>query len=240
MAQFSAQSPAQSPPHDILNEIFNHFINDIKDLHSFLFVNKIWSSNVVTILWNRPFHLLLHNNINLSHQIISTYLSCLDKEERSKLVNNDLSLSFSSHPPSYNYSSFLRHLSYFSFVASIQEWCIVHNNCNVCSLLKIIQALFRLFSKSSPSLETLIFGMDLNIPNVSQDFNITIHSPFTTIRILHESIVLNWISHIKEIELAGDFVIDKSFPVLLNICKDLKKVNINLSFITFLYHSFIY
>jgi hypothetical protein len=253
---------AQSPPNEILQEIFKYIVNDIDHLHSCLLVNKIWSSNVVPILWNRPFHLLLLHNNHLSHQIISTYLSCLDKDERSKLdlngitrslssssCSSDSSLSspnfefplspypvISSHPPTYNYPSFLRHLSYFSFVASIQEWCAVHNNWNPYAIRKIVQALFRLFAKFSPSLETLVFVMDMdNITNGLMLFNDNYHdfngSTLVTKRnlsILRESIVRNWISHIKEIELAGDFVIDQNFPVLLTICKDLKKVSIYL------------
>ena len=262
---------AQSPPNEILQEIFKHFVNDIDYLHSCLLVNKIWSSNVVPILWNRPFHLLY--NSHLSHQIITTYLSCLDKEERSKLDLNGISRSLSSsqysscssdsslsstfdmtlsypiipsHPPTYNYPSFLRHLSYFSFVASIQEWCAVNNNWNPYAMRKIVQALFRLFAKFSPGLETLVFVMDMDtdmdiaanglmlFDENHDDFDETFGSiatanPALTVKrnlsILLEPIVCNWISHIKEIELAGDFVIDQNFPVLLTICKDLKKVS---------------
>ncbi|CAB5320001.1 unnamed protein product [Rhizophagus irregularis] len=257
---------AQSPPNEILQEIFKYIVNDIDHLHSCLLVNKIWCSNVVPILWNRPFHLLLLHNNHLSHQIISTYLSCLDKDERSKLdlngitrslsssssCSSDSSFSFSpsssnfelplssyhiipSRPPTHNYPSFLRHLSYFSFVASIQEWCAVHNNWNPYAIRKIVQALFRLFAKFSPSLETLVFVMDMdNITNGLMlfddnyhDFNGTLVTK-RNLSILRESIVRNWISHIKEIELAGDFVIDQNFPVLLTICKDLKKMEIRL------------
>ncbi|CAG8499836.1 17185_t:CDS:2 [Funneliformis caledonium] len=268
---------AQSPPNEILQEIFKHFVNDIDYLHSCLLVNKIWSSNVVPVLWNRPFHLLLHNHINLSHQIISTYLACLDNEERSKLDINgisrsyyssqlssqsspcsfdsslstifDLPLSYSvipSHPPTYNYPSFLRHLSYFSFIASVQEWCAVNNNWNPYAMRKIVQALFRLFAKFSPGLETLVFVMDMDMSldlaanglllfdENHHDFDGVITSANSTLNvkrnwsILLDPIVCNWMSHIKEIELAGDFVIDQNFPVLLTICKNLKKMEIRL------------
>src|SRR5256885_9002050 len=97
---------AQSPPNEILQEIFKYIVNDIDYLHSCLLVNKIWSSNVVPILWNRPFHLLLLHNSHLSHQIISTYLSCLDKEERLKLDLNGISRSLSSSSSCLSDSSF--------------------------------------------------------------------------------------------------------------------------------------
>lgn len=217
---------SQSPPNEILQEIFNNFVNDICSLHSCLLVNKIWSINVVAILWNRPFHY-----ISLSSQIISTYLSCLEKEKRLELdlKKKFRSLSFSSdssNSPTYNYPSFLRHLSYFSFICSIQEWCIVHHNGNHSALIKIIQALFRLFAKFSSSLETLVFVMDMDDLMLFNENHQGYFGNFPSVNssILREPIVCNWISHIKEIELAGDFVIDQNFPVLLTICKDLKKV----------------
>jgi len=108
----------------------------------------------------------------LSYQIISTYLSCLDEEEISKLDLNETSgsLSLFSHKPTYNYPSFLRHLSYSSFFASILEWCVVHNNLNPNALQKIVQVLFLLFAKFSSNLETLAFVMDVD-DNIAQDFN---------------------------------------------------------------------
>ena len=208
---------AKSLPYEILQEIFKHFINDIIFLHSCLLVNKDWCNNAVIILWKRPFHLLIK-----SHKIISTYLSCfayLDREERLQLEIPDYSIfGLPLNPPTYNYTSLLRNLSYLPFIFSIQEWCIAHNKLNH---LTIIQALFRLFAKFSPSLKTLVFEM--NMDTIAND--LMLFNGDFSLYILREPIVRNWISHIEEIDLAGYFFIDTNFLYLLTICKDLKKVS---------------
>jgi len=207
---------------EILQEIFKHFDNDINRLHSCLFVNKIWSMNVVSLLWNRPFHLLLQNNFKLSHRIISTYIISLDKEESSKFFSRFVI----PESPFYCYPYFLRHLSYFSFLASIQEWCILYNYKDVHSLS---EAIFHLFANISPKLESLEFTFDLENFHDFNDFRDfssvnTYHSVKKDSSIFYKPIVRNWISHISEIELAGDFIIDENFCSLLYICKDLTKV----------------
>jgi hypothetical protein len=145
---------AHSIPFDVLKEIINHFINDIIQLHSCLLVNKRWCDCVVAVLWQQPFQLLLHNQ-NLSHHIISTYLLCLDTKE---ILNLNEAFIIHSHLPMYEYPSFLRHLSYYPFVATIRNWCIKYNfNLNFSK--KIFQALIHLFEKFS-SLKTFELVFD--------------------------------------------------------------------------------
>ncbi|CAG8441345.1 9601_t:CDS:2 [Dentiscutata heterogama] len=203
---------SQSPPSEVLQEIFHHFEDDSYDLHSCVLVNRIWSANAVQLLWNKPFHLLLNKKFNSSHHLISTYLSCLDLEE---IYNLDLnlipqrnSISSKNFIPTFNYPSFLRHFAYLSMVVSVQEWCVI-NNLYVGDgspiMQKIILALFRLFAKHSSGLKS-----------------------FSFILILREPIVRQWLSQIKEFEFAGDFASDKDFPILMQICKHLIKMEVRL------------
>jgi hypothetical protein len=206
-------------PNEILQKIYKYNFDDVRTLHSCLLVNKLWCNNVVPILWNRPFHLLLliyNKKYNKkSYEIISTYLSCLDKEKMSKLTLTTASKLTQNNKPCYNYPSFLLHLSYYTFIVSIQEWCAVYENY---SSTKIIQSLFRLFANFSPGLITLEFATsEIDFDN----FN-TINSTLS----LCDSIVQNWMSNVSELELAGNFVIDHNFPSLFKKCKNIKKVSI--------------
>lgn len=214
---------AQYLPSDILREILEHFINDVVNLHSFLLVNRLWCSNAVVILWKRPF------NITKSHKIILTYISCLDHNEKLRLKTSDLPLPV--NPPTYNYPSFLRHLSYFPFISFVKLFCINHKTFNPC---EIEQILFRLFSKSTDGLEILDFIIDI-------DDNLNLFDNFTAKRNLFKcESIINWMSHIKEIELGGDFVIDENFISLLTNFKDLKKVSKNFFLNVKAFYSFIY
>ncbi|CAG8678494.1 28310_t:CDS:2 [Gigaspora margarita] len=226
---------SQSPPSEVLQEIFHYFDDNSYDLHSCVLVNRIWSANAVQLLWNKPFHLLLNKKFNSSHHLISTYLSCLDLED---IYNLDLNLiphqnflslkNFTS--PTFNYPSFLKHFAYLSMIVSVQEWCVI-NNLYVGDgspiMQKIILALFRLFAKHSSGLKSFSFVMDMDI-EINHGLSYYDDKLQHKILILREQIIRQWLSQIKDFEFAGDFATDKDFPVLIQICRHLIKMEVRL------------
>lgn len=189
---------------EIWHKIFKYGYNDIEFLYSCLLVNKIWSSNVVPILWKQPFKILSRH----SYKLISTYF----------LPN-----------PFYNYHSFLRHLSYYSLYFSVEEWCTINNYAythnraeKVEVLCKTFSHILLLFAKSS-NLKILTFVINAdNIYYKQIDFaqRVSVVS-----EILKNRTVSNWISNIEEIELEGDFMIDININLLINTCSKLRKVS---------------
>ncbi|CAG8688920.1 27396_t:CDS:2 [Gigaspora margarita] len=230
------------PPSEILHEIFKHFENEPDYLHSCILVNRAWCANAIQLLWNKPFHLLLNKNLDSSHHLISTYLSCLNSDERHSLdllvfpPPSSLSTSFSFitsknySPPTFSYPSFLRHLAHFPLTTSVQEWCFI-NNLNTSDnnpiMQKIIHALFKLFAKYSPNLESISFVMDMDddIKNGLNYFDLKLNCHISTLR---DPNVRRWVGMVKEIEFAGDFACDQDFPTLMQICRHLKKMEVRL------------
>src|SRR5205823_5456121 len=52
------------------------------DKFNWLFVNKYWSNVTVSLLWKNPFQLC---KTNKGFQLIRTYISCFNENERKKL-----------------------------------------------------------------------------------------------------------------------------------------------------------
>lgn len=212
-------------PNEILQIILKNEDGNINFLHTCLFINKTWSSNVVQILWNRPF-CLLKDKIS-SHCLVSTYLSCLNDEEISSLTLENVSLSFFDYNKTlYFYPSFLRHLSYFSFLILVQSWCAVHDNWNISSFCKVVNSLLVLFSKNS-KLECLDFMVDLSVLKnklINQVIRNGRSSGKLDITILRNSEVSSWISKINEIKLSRDFVIHPDFKNIVSLCVKIEKV----------------
>jgi hypothetical protein len=209
---------AQLLPNELLQVIFKNESQNIKFLHSCLLVNKSWSSNVIPILWNRPFHLLFQSKKKYSHRIISTYFSCKNQHA------------------TYNYQIFLRHLSFFSFIASVQEWCNLNIYENDPSALQIPKEIFLFFAKIS-NLESLDFecSYELVIANLSKLYNFMNVDLFNImIQILfRDQEVCEWIANVKEILLDEDELYNcysigfYNYYLLLNYCRNIKSVSID-------------
>src|ERR1043166_964318 len=52
------------------------------NIFNWLFVNKHWSKTAVSVLWENPFRLC---KTNKGFHLIRTYITCFNKEERTKL-----------------------------------------------------------------------------------------------------------------------------------------------------------
>ena len=84
--------------------------------YSWLFVNKHWSKIAVSSLWENPFRLC---KTNKGFHLIRTYITCFNKEERTKLDSllnrkscsiNDLVVHDYYPKPFYEYGKYLNEL----------------------------------------------------------------------------------------------------------------------------------
>ena len=187
-------------PNEILQEIFKC---DFTFLYSSLLVNKRWSQNVVSILWERPFHLFDQKQYHKSYKIITTYISCEYD------VNSKIFLEVNAQRPLYNYSSYLRHLHCFNFFKAVQQWC---DENNTESFRRIIIILFRQFAAYSSKLETL----DMKMVGVLFEKNEYTFS---------NTEVSKWISSIREINLGLNIIDDQKFFNLYEVCNNISKVS---------------
>jgi hypothetical protein len=201
---------AQIFPCELLQKIFNNESHNIKFLHSCLLVNKHWSSNAIPILWNRPFHLMMHRRKKYSHLIIFTCLNSLEKQ------------TF------YNYHSFLRHLSFFSFLASVQEYCNLLLNGNVPFNLQDPKEILLLFVNSTPMLESLEFTFEFESLFKFIDVNF-INKIFMFI--IFDSSVRKWILDVKKIDVEGGLkrhniegLYRYDISMILHSCRNIKTV----------------
>src|SRR5688572_24804301 len=92
-------------PTEILIKILNNLQSSSRstqDLHSSLLVNRIWCKVTIPILWELPlgqecFLDVEDNNLTNNTLCIRTYISCMNTQARTLLVQNGFDLS--SSPP---------------------------------------------------------------------------------------------------------------------------------------------
>lgn len=154
---------SKSLPAECLQHIFAHLSYSKSSLHSCLLVNRLWCVNVVKVLWSQPFHLLnicpsstspfgVQGQCNRTPKdtyiqcaaLINVYLSFLDRDEKSNLLNNRIKLNSgkikdkdnSNHyfleNPTFNYIEFLRYLDLEELFVTVGAWkqFTIYNNNN--------------------------------------------------------------------------------------------------------------
>ncbi|CAG8555702.1 6715_t:CDS:2 [Dentiscutata heterogama] len=113
------QSHSARLPADCLYDIFNLLKDDIKSLHSCILVNRLWCETAIPYLWSHPFK----RSTPPAPSLISVLVACLSDDEKSVLVQNGIKLSSQlKRPPTFDYASFIPHLSLESLYSSVQNW----------------------------------------------------------------------------------------------------------------------
>ncbi|CAG8483410.1 8315_t:CDS:2 [Scutellospora calospora] len=106
-------------PADCLYDIFNLLKDDIKSLHSCILVNRLWCETAVPYLWSHPFK----RSTPPAPSLINVLVACLSDDEKSVLVQNGIKLSTQlKKPPTFDYASFIPHLSLESLYSIVQNW----------------------------------------------------------------------------------------------------------------------
>ncbi|RIB30660.1 hypothetical protein C2G38_2151921 [Gigaspora rosea] len=102
-------------PTDCLYQIFQHFKDDLKTLHSCLLSNRTCCELIIPILWSNPWKLIQKKKStpeyrNSLKSLISTLLSCLPSE--SKQLLHDNRIQWTSHTIYLNYITYCRSLDF--------------------------------------------------------------------------------------------------------------------------------
>ena len=117
----------------ILNDdIIYEIIKQLKiDSFNWLFVNKHWSKITVTFLWENPFQFCKPKK---GFHLIRTYITCFNKEERSKLDSlfkvdycniysiNDCVVHDYYQKPFYEYGKYLNEFKVCEIIKSTTAW----------------------------------------------------------------------------------------------------------------------
>jgi hypothetical protein len=156
-------------PAEILQEIFNYLDtghSELNTLFSCLLVDRHWCSNIVGILWSKPFYYsnVFSKNSN-PYKIIDIYLSCLDEETREDLRNNGVNLPVIFDKPLFNYEIYHKNLHYRTFISCVYLWVQEKsppNNDNLSEL--IMKTLLKLFNESCRKLQRTLYIMPESNP----------------------------------------------------------------------------
>ncbi|CAG8486296.1 16607_t:CDS:2 [Funneliformis caledonium] len=149
-----------SLPPEIIQEIFRNLDaghNGLRTLFSCLLVDRYWCSNIIEILWSKPFYYSNAFAANPNYfRIIDVFLACLDEEDREDLRNNGVSLPVIFDKPLFSYDSYHKHLYYRTFISSIYLWVQEKRAPYDGHAFEIVmKALLKLFSKCKNVKRTL-------------------------------------------------------------------------------------
>src|SRR5947199_8116079 len=107
--------------HVIIYEILNLLKSNEKSLRSCLYINRVWCSNTVPLLWKNPFQ------NQKSDLFITTYISCLNErfhewtndEACSILDSKDILIKL---PTIFHYEKYLKEVSFKSLNKAVNSW----------------------------------------------------------------------------------------------------------------------
>jgi hypothetical protein len=95
---------------DVLYLVFEDLQDDRNALYSCLSVNKVWSKNIIPILWRNPWKYCL--KAEKKKMLLDVIISHLSDETKNNLWNQGIVFFFTTYQrPLLNYISFCRHLS---------------------------------------------------------------------------------------------------------------------------------
>ncbi|CAG8476855.1 1655_t:CDS:2 [Diversispora eburnea] len=108
----------QLSPSECIRNIILYLEDDRKSLYSCLRVNRFWCRNSVPILWKRPFEKRITKK---GGKIIQTYLSSLNDQEKTILIENEINIS-TLNRPLFDYAVFLENLKYRYYIGAVIYW----------------------------------------------------------------------------------------------------------------------
>jgi hypothetical protein len=167
----------QSLPTECMTHIFETF-KDNKDLYSCLLVNRLWCRIIIPILYKAPFTRNQRRNKGQQSKIISTYLSCLNNEDKiyfMNFINNKIKIPL-NNDQLFDYPIYLEEFCNVSLQEKISHWIILMIKDSSIEQRKIFHLIINnlyplLISKS----KNLIY---LNLININSD-NFDIPDIFT-------------------------------------------------------------
>src|SRR5436305_12541489 len=115
---------AQSLPTECHYIILKNLQNDRKSLHSWILLNRSWCRNAMPFLWAKPFSM---SPSKRNHQLIQTYVACLEDVDKSFIDDKGLSLPILQRPL-FDYASFLTEIKFNQIIYAIGYWYIQRKN----------------------------------------------------------------------------------------------------------------
>src|SRR4051812_42146733 len=94
---------------ELLIMILNNNIQSTQDLFSSLLVNRIWCKVTIPLLWKLPLGqecCMDDKKLGKKALCIRTYISCMDNQARTLLIQNGFDLSSSTPHTTFDYPSF--------------------------------------------------------------------------------------------------------------------------------------
>ncbi|CAG8555820.1 8189_t:CDS:1 [Diversispora eburnea] len=121
-------------PTEILFKILNNLQSPFstQDLYSSLLVNRFWCKVTIPMLWELPLgqDCMDYNNLRKKALCIRTYLSCMDTQARTLLIQNGFDLSSSPSQAIFDYPSFTHKLRTDNLIYFISRYSEVDDNSN--------------------------------------------------------------------------------------------------------------
>lgn len=203
-----------SPPlltTDCLHLIFKDFEEDRYTLHSCLLVNRLWCETVVSLLWSQPFRLTRRTP---SSRLIQTYINCLDPQVLTDDEKDILEITDNRIPPTFDYPSFLRQISYldlYNGIAAWFEWYEPWGEVYRERVALVSKLLIYSFMSHSPAFHKLSIetGEMVMVPN--NHLNFFSHQGSETC-----------LSKLRQFICIGDFLKTDIFAGAAKICKNIK------------------
>ncbi|CAG8541149.1 4332_t:CDS:1 [Funneliformis mosseae] len=209
-------------PADCLRVIFENLSGDIRTLRNLLLVNRLWCETVVPILWRNPFKRKRLYNFDQGFwtTITRTLLSCLPEESIILFRHNGI------NPPNllldeksgdrklalFDYFGFCQNISCQDIYEIIPEILGPEHPTDITWFYNgnlVENELWKLFMSRCSTIKYL------EIPNISIDYYTNINKNSTSL------------SYLVELE-CSTYKSSQLFLDLAQICKDIKKITVNL------------
>ncbi|RIA84102.1 hypothetical protein C1645_784856 [Glomus cerebriforme] len=207
---------------EILEEIFrcvydpnadSCYIAGRSNLHSCLLVNRHWCKISVPILWNRALN--YYGSIDERQTKIFSLLKCLDQKSRHHLINNGITLPFSSEEVTiFQYASYIEMLDYGKLINSVEDWLNTLQKLPAESLSLVLRAILKLLAK-----ETKIKSFKTWPLKYSTDL---IHL------ILVEEDIENLFLEVRDLLIVTYIRLDRWLGTLVKICRKIEKLTIRI------------
>ncbi|CAG8487751.1 2327_t:CDS:2, partial [Cetraspora pellucida] len=177
-------------PPEILQDIFKYNV-EIKNRHaryknlatSCLLVNRYWSMNAISLMWEEPLNICAGKEKSLE-KILKVYVSNLPKVSKSLLTNLECQFEITLKQPTFNYASFLQKLELQSLYDIINRFILHKAFYSICKYEKTAKqriddntALASLIDSLSTSpLKLTLFRNSLPIPQIINSLRLKLNN----------------------------------------------------------------
>jgi hypothetical protein len=209
---------------DIISNILE-YLNDETSLHSCILINKTWCCITIPIIWKKPFS--FKNSKNKKFKIIQTLISCLNEEEKIKLMNKiDYSLDFIIKEPLFKYQNFIKEI----YINDLEYLIELHYNYFYTNIPTNID--LEIFTKNL--LLNMIFKTNFNIKKLKYYFNYKNYFKFKQNNFLEllfinfkKEIIQNSLKYLENFEIKIEF---SNFSNLINLINQRQIMNLLINF----------